>query len=424
MRTLALVALVPPMALAAGDTFFVERFDAPVARVDAGGAWTELYDVSANRSVDVLFAHRGIGGLNLSRQVAQPTNGTDTQLEWVSNESARGESWLRWWMRTRVTSPAPQLLVGFGDTVVPNHVSLSHDPAGLFVVGFDDTGNFFNPRVGDLPDAGWHLYELGLDGMGVRDAGVRLVVDGTTVLSYRTHFDFVDSGVRQINVGLTYAEPRSMLGAIDYDDVRGSVQRPAGAVRVTGLNGPWYANTCVRLRVDFATSDRQFPRPLFDANALRFSISPPATFFLDDQCFALVGLPFIAPAGTSVVDLWFAPPNAGNYVVTIGADDLLSGTTAISVQPMPIDAGQPDASVAPPDAGVPDAGITDAGDVDAGTPDAGMMTSDAGLVPPPRDAGADDPRELSVGCGCDATSGAWWLALALLLLARRRLRVA
>ncbi|MFT3714080.1 MAG: hypothetical protein QM817_40985 [Archangium sp.] len=436
--SVALAALLPSVALALPDPFFVENFEAPTARLDAGGVWTEVYDVAANRTIGSVFAHRGMGGLNLSRQIAQPTNGTDTQLEWVSNESSLGESWLRWWMRTRVTAPAPQLLVGFGDTGVPNHIGLSHDPGGLYVVGFDGLSDFFAPRASDLPDAGWHLYELGIDGMGRRDAGVQLVVDGTTVLSYRTRLDFPDAGVRQINIGLTYAEPRSMLGSIDYDDVRGSVQRPAGSVRVTGLNGPWYVNTCVRLRVDFATSNLQFPRSLFDANALSLAISPPATFFVDDMCSALVGLPFIVPAGTNVVDLWFSPPSPGNYVVTIGADDLLSGTAAISVQPMPIDAGQTDAGR--PDAGIADAGAADAGDtdagiadagdadagevdaganVDAGTPgDAGSSTDAGAMI---SDAGSDDPRELTVGCGCDASSGAWSFAL-LLLASRRRQR--
>lgn len=423
----ALLALsfVPSLALAADDAFFIETFDQPVARRDAGGNWTEIYDVATMRSVTPSAAHRGAGGITFTRNLGVTTTGTDTQLEWVGRESPRGDSWLRWWMRTRVTMAAPQQLVGFGDTNVPNHLGIAYDPTGLFLTGFDDDGQYFNPRAANLPDSNWHLYEIFLRGMGFSDAGVTVIVDGTAVLDYRVGFDFVDAGVRQINIGYTYGAPRTLIGSVDFDDVRGSLTRPAGIARINGVNGPWYADTCVQLRVDFATSDRFLQQPLFDSNTITLASAPSGTFFSEPTCTQPLPISFSADAGTTVINVWFRPTSAATYFLTASASDLLPGLGSLSVQPAmdagrdagEIDAGTDAGIVSVPDAGN-DAGADDAGELDAGTSDAGTSaTSDAGTI----DAGVEpEPRELAVGCSC--ATGAWPLVLLGVAMWRARRR--
>lgn len=423
-RALSLLIIAPCVAFAATDEFFVETFDQPVARSDAGGRWTEIYDVASTRTVSGAGAHRGAGGITFTRNLGVVTTGTDTQLEWVSSQSSRGDSWLRWWMRTRVTMASPQQLIGFGDTIVPNHLGIAYDPAGLFLTGFDGTGQYFNPRAANVPDSNWHLYEIFLRGMGSNDSGVTVIIDGTNALDYGVGFDFPDSGVRQINVGYTYGAPRTLLGSVDFDDVRGSLTRPAGIARISGVNGPWYADTCIQLRVDFATSDRSQQQPLFDTNTITLASVPGGTFYSDSNCSQPLPISFPADAGTMVINAWFRASSAANYFLTASASDLLPGLGSLSVQPA-MDAGFDAGFDAGTDAGI-DAGMVDAGLDDAGVEDAGMVAADAGSsssdggvssVTP--DAGTvDDPRELMVGCGC--TSAPW--PLVLLALAALRMR--
>ena len=84
--------------------------------------------------------------------------------------------------------------MNFGDTTVPNQVGVAHDPAGPFVTGYEARAGLFRTRVNDRPDAGWHLYELGVLGMGSSDGGLLLFIDGQQNLSRRADFDFADAG--------------------------------------------------------------------------------------------------------------------------------------------------------------------------------------------------------------------------------------
>ena len=85
--------------LAAGQPLLSETFEAPTALVDGGGQWTDIFDVFAARSLTPQAAHRGAGGLRLTRTTPIFSDGTDTQLERVFPLRNRGPSWMRWWMR-------------------------------------------------------------------------------------------------------------------------------------------------------------------------------------------------------------------------------------------------------------------------------------------------------------------------------------
>lgn len=100
----------------------------------------------------------------------------------------------------------------------------------------------------------------------------------------------------------------------------------------------------------------------------------------------------------------FCPPAAPSCGPCDGGFSVVDGGS---------DAGNVDAGS---DAGAPDAGVIDAGGPDAGSTNAGL--SDAG-EPPQTDGGIRTPRELTVGCGCQASGG---FPLLLITLAALRLR--
>lgn len=469
MRALALAVFLGAVACHA-QPFFIEDFENPTARLDAGGVWSEIYDVLSTRQTLAHAAHRGAGGFRVQRINPIPTAGTDTQLERVMPTVNAGEWWVRWWMRIDATQLGPQALMNFGDTNVPNHIGLAHDPAGLFVTGYESTGGFFADRAGDRPDAGWHLYEFGVFGMATPDGGVRLIIDGETALSRRAMFDFSDAGRHQVNLGLTFASPQTFVGVIDYDDFRAHRSRPTGTVRVAGLSGPWRAGECVQLRVDFAPSDRSLQRPAEIARTVTLSTTPSLPIYSDSSCMTPSAI-LTFPASSITAEVAFIrPPAAGTYLIDASEPDLLSGSSLLQVQEA-LDAGPPDgggvivdggadagardagSADGGVDAGGPDAGGADAGGADAGGPDAGEDAGvDAGLIDAGEDAGLDDaglsldagpdagspdagspdggvnadaghgPVELAVGCGCGHLPGeSSWLVVAALVFISRRL---
>lgn len=458
----ALVVLVMLPHLAGAQTLLTESFESPVSLVDAGGSWTDIFDVQASRDRSSVAAHRGLGGLRISRVTPIATDGPDTQLERLFPIPNAGPSWMRWWMRVDVSQPAPQALMNFGDVSVPNHIGLAHDPTGLFVTGYEATAGFFTTRVNDLPDSGWHLYELGVLGMGRSDGGVLLYVDGEQNLSRRADFDFVDAGRLQANLGFTYGSPRTFTGVVDYDDVRVSRDRPAGAIRIAAVNGPWRAGECIALRVDFSTSDRLVQKTAEEDRTLTFSATASIPVYTQPDCSQPSVVQLISSTTTSFL-VFIRPMMAGAVRVQVNEPDLLGAQVLVPLlAPLDggVDAGTLDAG-APPDAGSLDAGMqldsgtpvdagmpVDAGieidggssidagsELDAGTSfDAGRADSgtsvdagpaDAGMSVGPMDAGSGDggvERELyDVGCGCRETgSSAWLLGVLFVFVLQRR----
>ncbi|MDP1919262.1 MAG: hypothetical protein Q8L14_23635 [Myxococcales bacterium] len=410
-------------ASATAQPFFVEDFEDATSRLDAGGNWTEIYDVNATRQRSNVAAHSGERGLRVERVMPINMTGADTQLERVFATLNLGESWLRWWMRVDASQFGPQALMNFGDTGVPNHVALAHDPMGLFITGYDGTGTFFADRASDRPNAAWHLYELGVFGRATDDGGVRLIVDGQDTFSRLVSFNFPNPGRHQVNVGMTYGSPQTFAGMVDYDDVRASLTQPVGRLIVTPVNGPWRAGQCIALRIGFATSDGMFSRTAEVERDVLVTTIPSLPVSESSTCATDGGALELGFDETDPSDLVYVRvPMPGTISVSATDPDLLPGFAMVTVIEA-FDAGVADAGI--PDGGALDAGTLDAGTLDAGALDAGALdagTLDAGT--PGVDAGVPDagltPLELAVGCGCQHVSvDALW-ALSLLVVALRR----
>jgi MYXO-CTERM domain-containing protein len=439
-----LAGLLLSNSLVHAQVLFREDFEGVVGRVDAGGVWTEIYDVVASRQLLPEAAHAGALGLRVSRSMSFGT-GADTQFEWVSPLRQGGEVWARWWMRLNPTQPGQQQVMNFGDTTVPNHVGLVLNGPNQLVTGYRGNGQFFALPAGPIADAGWQLYELGVFGMGSRDGGVALLVNGTSASASTMDFSFPDAGFFQLNIGLTFGNPNAFRGSIDYDDVRVSRRRPEGALQVSGEMQPWYVGECALVRVGLSTSDRALG--VAAQTSVSFTFTPPLTAFADPMCAAPATLTI--PTGQTSLPVYVRPMAPGPFDLEVTSPDLFLARARVTVLP-PFDAGQPDAGEA--DGGVQDAGILDAGmpdgglsddggtedagfdasvadagvlldagaPVDASVGDAGVEPADAGDFMPPPDAGQGEVA-LSVGCGC-TTPGAGGIALSLLAALGRRRR--
>lgn len=427
---------------ASAQELFREAFDGVVARVDAGGVWTEIYDVSAMRQVQGMVARSGGRGLRMTRLT--PTGvGPDTQFEWVSSTRQGGEAWVRWWMRINATQGGQQQVMNFGDTSVPNHIGLVLDGPNQFVTGYRGNGQFFALPAGGVIDAGYRLYELGVFGMDTADGGVALFNNGVQIFSGTFDFDFPDAGFLQLNLGFTFGNPNGFLGTIDYDEARVTRRRPVGALNASGEMQPWRVGACVPVRMGTFASDRVTAVPSQEALDFQVRISPPLTTFSDPACSQPAVLTI--PQGQGSLIFYVEPVQPIAYDIEADTTDLFIGRARVMVQPAldagpsdagaDRDAGSPDGSV--PDAGAGDAGEVDAGVVDAGADDAGVSDggvfdagglldasiSDGGLLDPgplTPDAGPVDPALLRVGCGCRSIDGLVVVAAVVLAFTRRR----
>jgi hypothetical protein len=436
------VAVMAWCVSASAQELFRETFDGVVARVDAGGVWTEIYDVSAMRQIlGGTIGRSGGRGLRMTRTM--PTGvGPDSQFEWVSSTRQGGEAWVRWWMRINATQGGQQQVMNFGDTSVPNHIGLVLDGPNQFVTGYRGNGQFFALPAGGVVDAGYRLYELGVFGMDTADGGVVLFNNGVQIFSGTFDFDFPDAGFLQLNLGFTFGNPNGFLGTIDYDEARVTRRRPVGALNATGEMQPWRVGACVPVRMGTFASDRVTAVPSQEALDFQVRITPPLTPFADPAC----SLPAVLtiPQGQGSMIFYVQPLQAVAYDVEADTTDVFIGRARVMVQPAldggppdaggADDAGTPDGSVVDAgsddagaaDAGADDAGLDDAGVFDAGSNDAGALDAsiaDAGLLdagPRAPDAGPMDPELLRVGCGCRSMDGLVVVAAALLAFTRRR----
>ncbi len=431
MRAL-LVTLVSTSALA--QPIFVADFEGPTS-TDGGSGWTSFFPGMASREITQSWAHRGDAGLRIRRMAgtAGPPD-TDTQYEVsLAGVSGAGEEWARWWMRAIPIVVQPQMAMNFGDTLAGVHVGLSYDPTGYFLVGYEGAAQtFFADRVANLPDAGWHLYELGLLSKGAVDAGYLFFIDGELAATRKTDFGYRDAGVHQLNIGMTYGDLR-FAGAFDYDDVRTSKTRPAGRWRLRNPNVAMpTVGQCFGLFLGATTSDGLEDRTTDVEH--RVIVSGPVLASGGATC-STQSAEIVVPARSMSVTVQVVATQPGIITITASDPDLLPGTLQVVILGAAgdggVDGGPSDGGGdAGTDAGLFDAGSMDGAVLDAGLFDAGSAAgeSDAG----PSDAGASDAAvpdagaptrsELRVGCDCQSGPGAVLLVTVLALTGRRTRR--
>jgi hypothetical protein len=443
VRLTFVIGLIAAKALAQSE--LITDFESPIAVISDGGVWSSIFDVGAVRSHEAAAAHNSSLGVRFTRTTPVMGLAPDSQLQHrLDGVVANGDSWTRWWMRVAATAVHTQLLMNSGDTSVSAHVGLAYEPTGLVLNGYEGAaGSYFEHPAAPLPNSAWHLYELGIHGMGSPDGGLTLVIDGATVFSRSKNFALPAVGVRQLNIGLTYGD-RQFLGTVDYDDVRTSRDRPAGRWRLRLVNPAQLIRVgdCVLATLTSVTSDGVTITPVQTQQTVTVA-SPGADVGPMGCTLGNGAVSMLTGASQAMVEI--VPRLEGLVSVSAPEVDFFSSRLDLMVAPsLRVDAGVNDAGTTASDAGLVDAGVSDAGREDAGTADAG--SPDGG----PLDGGADDAGIFDAGfndagpvqssdagrpdagigrsstylVGCSSTPIVSWASLGVLLLkiVRRRAR--
>ena len=320
----------------------------------------------------MLAAHRGSYGIRQVDDRAVTGAGDENHLVWRQASPVMSVG-LRFWLRVPVNNLGGSLFVGTlldapggpvpgGGQVAT--VGLSNAPAGAGLGGFDATGLYQYDRT-PAPDASvWHLYEVAVDRIG-NPLGTRaLYIDGR-LSARRAPLDMTGQSFAGVNLGEYYADERTFMGTLDFDDIRVEGLPQASTLTVTAT--PVGSSPCVPAIIGLVSSDgRPAPAP-YDFIAT-LEATAPAGFHSNADCSAPVTAVSFAAGGTQAL-AYFAPGVAAQPVLRARFVDFLTtdatyGGTVI------------------PDGGAPDAGAPDAG--------------------PPN--GAPGRLDYAVGCGCGASS--------------------
>lgn len=453
------------------------------------GCFNTLYAPYPVSSVtaSMAAARRGTWGLRLIDGEGGLGDASDTAL-YEDGAPIFGAYYARAWVRL-VSSNflGGAIVLQLTNTAVQSpslvDVRVAMDTGRLDVGGFDVNAQYAL-AVGDagLSRGQWHLVELAATGVGQRDGGRELWLDGQSVAAER-HVDFSGATlfVGRLAVGQPYASDRRWLGTLDFDDVRSAVVPLASRLSLAPV-GAAYVGECVPVTVRLVDTPTGQPAAAPEAFVARVTVPGDAGVFAEGSCVGVdVGVAFARGATEATFGL---RPAAALTTVDVAADDFLGARRVYAFDEPPPLGLAPSAGVVEPGAvvdlvvtggtqrglgffttlpsggalvgqryaagattGVEDVIVVrdssgrtaearftvvapDAGAVeeDAGLAGDAGVESDAGVAPDAgstvdagvvTDGGLGPPQRLGVGCGCAAmTDGLFVLAAALLLRAR------
>lgn len=199
-------------------------------------------------------AHRGAAGLRLDDQNAGTGQNVGSKVAHEKLGNAPASSWLRLWFRSaQLTQPGRQVVaqLGFGSgntttgrqqEIVLTGSRLTSD--GRTTAGFTTTEAFVTL------DGGWHLLELGWEGVGTSQGTRELFVDGTSAIRFENQAFGWPQSAQAVAVGGVFVE-RSFVGQLDFDDVRLSTDPPASQF---GVVGDALVGRCTPLRLELRDS--------------------------------------------------------------------------------------------------------------------------------------------------------------------------
>lgn len=396
-RGLASVVLVVAGAAHAQHSVLADTFEGR-SDVFTGSPWGYVFSGEGVIALSPLAAHRGDAGLRLIDTTANAGSDVGSKLDNPDLGVAPAASWARMWMRVVQVDQADDVIVlqlGRGGT----------GPAGrqqqIFVNGYEVASDGF--VAGGLVttlryplDAGWHLLELGWEGVGTSAGARELFVDGAPV-GRDEGLDFSwPQTLQELNVGETYAD-LPFRGVIDFDDVRLSYAPPASRLTLAPGSGQLTVGRCSTVTLVLTDSHGQ----VVDGGA------PTAL----KAGFALEGLPGAGCDG-GVLDI--AEGEAGPWQVGVLALD--AGDGVLVIAPDDLVAVRARVSATSSAAG---GGMTGAG---GGTGETGGGSGGSSGGAGGSAGGAAAPGRYAAGCVCGAASDAAWLLPLLAALRLRRAR--
>ncbi len=329
------------LAAALGATpFFEDDFETGTLLQSStpSGRWQNLIVPRASVSAAGPAAHRGAYGLRVNdrdsgdggSEVGQQ-GGVTTQLPQAFDESIYIRVWLRIDQDVARPGRTHLMTMGTASSSLTLFMSLTEPNSGLELGGDSADGTRTDP-VRNVVDGGWHLMEVGLEGLATPRANRFFWLDGNLV-AHQDDVDLVgaDAGTwypRRINLGEPWSYVIPSTGLFDYDDFRLTRTPPASRV---ALSAPQtlVAGQCNPLSVVFRQSADGGVVETHEPVDVRLSTDG-GTFHADPQCqVAASGLFVDGGTGGTV---YLRPARVGAFGARAAdvSGDLLPGPTRLT----------------------------------------------------------------------------------------------
>lgn len=230
-----------------------------------------------------LAAHRGDAGLRVVDGTSASTQGTGPSV--VVNLGGGRPVYARFWMRVTSLDPGTvyivQLISSGGSVNSIEDVSLSTPDGTLGSAGADASGAYPSEAHGPVfPVSGWHLVEMNVFGVGSTSGARQVWLDGALQVE-RTKIDWRGLSAFRFNFGEPWANNRSQVGTLDFDDLRLSdapmASRLAWSEQRPGASG---CRAFTLMLVDSTGSPAPAPYPV----EASLGGSAGVTFYADADC--------------------------------------------------------------------------------------------------------------------------------------------
>ncbi|MBK7857663.1 MAG: hypothetical protein IPJ65_03335 [Archangiaceae bacterium] len=280
-------------------------------------------------------AHRGDAGVRITDNDAATTGGQQLSLA-RDLTAVTGDYHVRFWYRMPAVASSvsgftiAQLLTPGSSVVAAANVLSEGSRIGISGGANGDFTQSIGNKV--MGDGQWHLVELSVLRLGTVNGQRRLWVDGV-LETEATNLDWMTTSYvpDKVTIGEPFAGNKSFTGVLDYDDFRSGPTR-WGNEFVLDVVGTVTQGRCVEATLRLTTvhaPPSSVANLTEDTRVALGSADGKVDFFTSLQC--LTALPAVTvPSGSQSAKVWFKSRGAGAQTLVATHPDYLRGETVIT----------------------------------------------------------------------------------------------